>query len=113
MKPKFKIGPAKTRDGREARIYALDGNHSTAIHGAVKIDLAWVLFAWCPDGSVFAFETSGTDLMPNVEPEVLEFECTWGDDGGKSMIAPIEYNLGAVLKPLIGKRTKIRIEVLE
>lgn len=109
MKPKFKIGPAKTRDGREARIYALDGNHDTTIHGAVKIDRAWVLFTWCPDGSVSAFDTSGLDLMPNSWPETLEFECNWLRCSHGAVVP----TFGPSLKDLIGKRTKVRIEVLD
>ena len=40
----------KTRDGREVRIYATDGNESVPIHGAVLTDGMWNVFCWNADG---------------------------------------------------------------
>jgi len=41
----------RTRDGREVRIYATDGDGSgSAIHGAVKNFYGWVATVWNPDG---------------------------------------------------------------
>jgi len=41
----------RTRDGREVRIYATDGDGSgSAIHGAIKNFYGWVATIWNPDG---------------------------------------------------------------
>ena len=41
----------RTRDGREVRIYATDGDGSgSAIHGAIKNFYGWVATVWSPDG---------------------------------------------------------------
>jgi hypothetical protein len=41
----------RTRDGREVRIYATDGDGSgSAIHGAIKNFYGWVATVWNPDG---------------------------------------------------------------
>lgn len=115
MKPKFKIGPAKTRDGREARIYALDGDYRTPIHGAFKQYSAWGLCNWTQEGSFYVADgtaDSDRDLMPNVEPEVYEFECEWSGGSGKALY-PIFIGQSVPQRCLVGKRTKVRIEVLE
>jgi hypothetical protein len=43
----------QTRDGREVRIYAVDGgriiNDSKSIHGAVKLDDGWCMITWGHD----------------------------------------------------------------
>ena len=40
----------RTRDGREARIYATDGTDDQSIHGAVKDGNGWTIAAWYSDG---------------------------------------------------------------
>jgi hypothetical protein len=41
----------RTRDGREVRIYATDGDGSgSAIHGAIKNFYGWVATVWEPNG---------------------------------------------------------------
>jgi hypothetical protein len=47
----------RTRDGREVRIYALDGNGSHTVHGAIKYfdkDI-WVLARWDTDGRISSY----------------------------------------------------------
>ena len=39
-----------TRDGREVRIYAVDGTDDQSIHGAVKDGNGWTIVAWYSDG---------------------------------------------------------------
>jgi hypothetical protein len=41
----------RTRDGREVRIYATDGNGNNLVHGAIHVDGEWVQFCWMQDGS--------------------------------------------------------------
>ena len=40
----------RTRDGREVRIYALDGDGSRPVHGAFKDKEKWALCSWDKDG---------------------------------------------------------------
>ena len=52
----------KTRDGRDARIYATDGKDVTPIHGAVDSGDGWEVCVWKPTGKHFC--EKGADLMP-------------------------------------------------
>lgn len=71
------IDPAKkyrTRDGREVRIYAVDGNVDRPVHGAVLNKEGWYPMVWCRDGrwSSCAREL-GPDLIevrPRIQREV-------------------------------------------
>lgn len=67
--PKFKPGPAKLRDGTEARIYAVDVENGFQIHGACNDGQVWRVAGWTGEG---CFRLDGSesdlDLMPNVEP---------------------------------------------
>ena len=40
----------RTRDGREVRIYAVDGADPYPVHGAIKMDGKWGNSAWRADG---------------------------------------------------------------
>jgi len=64
----------RTRDGREVRIYAVDWNADTPIHGAVLKKEGWHPMVWCRDGrwSSCAGEL-GPDLIevrPRIQREV-------------------------------------------
>lgn len=64
----------RTRDGREARIYALDGDRldQWPVHGAIKSpDGPWILASWRADGSCRLNPRleSRNDLI-EVKPEV-------------------------------------------
>lgn len=50
-------------------------------------------------------------LKPKRKPEVVEFECQWASD----VDGPYPFGYGAYLQTtkFIGKRTKVRLEVLE
>lgn len=41
----------RTRDGREVRLYALDGDGASPIHGAAKTDGQWRSYSWSPSGN--------------------------------------------------------------
>ncbi len=63
--PTWPIGPAKTRDGREARIYATDGEGDFPIHGATLNSGGWCADCWMIDGHVLGRSvTSPGDLLP-------------------------------------------------
>lgn len=58
----------KTRDGRKARIYAVDGRvHDERIHGAIW-DNGFGLCGWAEDGSFYGdHSVSENDLVPEWE----------------------------------------------
>ena len=65
----------RTRDGREVRIYAVDGQGECPIHGAVKNPTGWYPLIWYPDGNFAAtkIEKFGQDLIevkPRIKREV-------------------------------------------
>lgn len=61
---KFTAGETyRTRDGREARIYATDGGGEYPIHGAVPNKANWEMYCWRADGA-FCMSLHGADLMP-------------------------------------------------
>jgi hypothetical protein len=63
--PTWPIGPARTRDGREARIYATDGEGDFPIHGATLNSGGWCADCWMIDGRVLGRSvTSPGDLLP-------------------------------------------------
>jgi hypothetical protein len=63
--PTWPIGPARTRDGREARIYATDGGGPAHIHGAVLSGGKWFLQSWYSFGHATATgQASNADLIP-------------------------------------------------
>ena len=53
----FKVGPAKTRDGRDAVVYMVCETH---IHGCVDK----MLYEWYPTGRCMATRETIADLMP-------------------------------------------------
>ena len=55
----------RTRDGREARIYATDGSTDYPIHGAVKMAGGWVPKTWLLDGKfIDSSLRANCDLLP-------------------------------------------------
>lgn len=54
----------RTRDGREARIYATDGRGGTAIHGAIKLSSGdWLQESWWSSGQLLTSLQSDSDLI--------------------------------------------------
>ena len=65
----------RTRDGREVRIYAVDGCNGHRVHGAIYEGKAsgWVHRAWFPDGRMHGAHTGDADLIevkPRIKREV-------------------------------------------
>lgn len=52
----------RTRDGRKARIYAVDGREGSNIHGAVLNEIGWITSTWAITGQWVSAET-GRDLI--------------------------------------------------
>jgi hypothetical protein len=54
----------KTRDGRDVRIYAVDGGGQCPVHGAVlNSDGNWRSWCWTRDGKVVELRTEPADLI--------------------------------------------------
>lgn len=53
----------RTRDGREVRIYATDGDDNMPIHGAILNKHGWRVTSWTPDGLSEGFGVEGSDLI--------------------------------------------------
>ena len=64
----------RTRDGREVRIYAVDGGeHGTGIHGAHYDGGRWSVCAWKKKGRIFDDGECSLDLIevrPRIQREV-------------------------------------------
>ena len=62
----FKPGETyKTRDGREARVYAVDGDSAYPIHGAILGVDGWVIRTWTKGGTFDCRPgNTASDLMP-------------------------------------------------
>jgi len=53
----------RTRDGREVRIYAMDGQDEWPIHGAVLHDFGWVSECWRNNGTALTDAPDEDDLI--------------------------------------------------
>ena len=64
----------KTRDGREVRIYAVDGRNGHRIHGAIYDGKAhgWLHRAWFTDGRMHSYPTDCDliEVKPRIHREV-------------------------------------------
>jgi len=58
----------RTRDGREVRIYAVDGDEPRPVHGAIKSPTGWVVSHWPQDGVQSDFE--GSNNLVEVKPRI-------------------------------------------
>jgi hypothetical protein len=56
----------KTMDGREVRIYAVDGNMPYVVHGAIKYDCGWATVFWTGDG-VYDLDNTVPDFLDLIE----------------------------------------------
>ncbi len=81
MTYEFKAGETyQTRDGRDARIYATDGEESSPIHGAIKLmaGLGWMPFEWKADGRASRMPEKNRDLLP---PKRQAWVAVWLEPG--------------------------------
>lgn len=113
---KFKGGPTKTRDGRDAIIHAVDGPRISypivCSYKSGPLSDHWNEQSVDKNG-YFNLEVGDcfNDLLPNVEPEKYEFECEWTSYNGCPAIHP--KFLGKAKEAFIGKRTKVTVMVIE
>ena len=73
---KIELGKTyRTRNGREVRIYAVDGGGSFPIHGAVLFPEGWLEETWTPDGKpgkqvIMEYEYDLIEVHPRIKREV-------------------------------------------
>jgi hypothetical protein len=77
------IDPTKTyrtRDGREVRIYAVDGKPGTPnqVHGAILDEGEWFVKAWFADG-MYSVSPGALDLI-EVKPKHVRWVNVYADD---------------------------------
>ena len=63
----------RTRDGRDVRIYAVDGHPELTVHGAVKLEDGWEICGWRSDGRLGGYTITDSDLIevkPRIKREV-------------------------------------------
>jgi hypothetical protein len=58
----------RTRDGREVRIYAVDGSGSVPVHGAIKNTYGWEPYQWIKDGR--SYLKNGPEDLIEVKPRI-------------------------------------------
>jgi hypothetical protein len=58
----------RTRDGREVRIYAIDGNGLYPVHGVFSVDGVWRVRQWTESGKFGLMDEHKWDLI-EVPPE--------------------------------------------
>ena len=102
---KIEVGKSyKTRNGRQVRIYAVDGAGGTAIHGAVWSNLGtWRSTSWYADGSYLECVSHDWDIV--IKPLSFEGVDKVQSFGGHSILfVPDEF---------AGLEVKFTLEVLD
>lgn len=98
----------RTRDGREVRIYATDGDGAYSVHGAIKEDGGWTQESWTDAG---CYTTSGerrSDLI-----EVKEKIVKWVNVYPKHMSGTYNSKEEASKESMAFRIACIRIEFEE
>lgn len=81
----------KTRDGRKARIYAVDGALPFLIHGATLGSVKWIFCEWTMNGAAWASgEEHPSDIVSEwtEEPQLEK----------KKMYSAVSNNMGQLIK---------------
>lgn len=85
----------RTRDGREVRIYAVDGFGQWPVHGAVSNKGHWISESWTKDGWSFAANDQRVSDLIEVKPEVTDRYYLYAPQGGG--VALSTYNTVGVI----------------
>lgn len=62
----------KTRDGRDVRIYAVDGDSEFPVHGAIQGPRDWWLIRWSADGRFSGHTPNPSDLV-EIKPKITRW----------------------------------------
>lgn len=111
MNKQFVPGPAKLRNGNEAHI---SEEFEGRLYGrCIDSDGIWRSHDWYSNGRNYTYKECELDLMPNVEPEKVTFECTWFVKDYFMHPAGHGYHAPEFLLKHGGKRTRVEITVLD
>lgn len=108
MTEKFKLGPAKTRDGHDAVIFEISDD---GILGKMKPkgDTCWGLCRWA--GAGLSFSGMSYDLMPNAEPHKVTWETGAFEDPGFGVgYGFLHPSNSSGLAAFIGKKVRVTVE---
>ncbi len=99
----------KTRDGKEVRIYAVDGIGPYCVHGAVNTLLGWKPCSWDEEGDRGSIREDPLDLV-EVKPRMqYTFDVEICKFGSRVTI----YEVGVRHTSEVLARTKITVDVEE
>jgi len=59
----------RTKDGREVRIYAVDGMNHNKVHGAIKLENGWKIATWRDDGVAWVTKYDLIEVKPRIQRE--------------------------------------------
>jgi hypothetical protein len=59
----------RTKDGREVRIYAVDGMNHNKVHGAIKLENGWGITTWRYDGLAWDTKYDLVEIKPRIQRE--------------------------------------------
>lgn len=87
----------RTRDGRDVRIYAVDGGGERPVHGAINLDGEWECLVWRMDGRLGEYMETDTDLIevrPRIQRTVWVNVYPCSASGGYAEKATADNNAG-------------------
>ena len=101
---KIEVGKSyNTRDGRQVRIYAIDGSGGQPVHGAFLSGGEWTSQTWDVQGQFIEGETSNLDvIIPPLKYEGVNKVQSFG--GHSILFVPDEF---------AGLEVKFTLEVLD
>jgi len=104
---KLEVGKTyKTRNGRQVRIYAVDGSNGQPVHGAMLEESGqWSSHTWQLQGQFLEGETSILDvIIPTLKHKGVATVMGFGDDINSTIFVPSEFS---------GLKVKFTLEVLD
>ena len=103
----------KTRDGREVRIYAIDGIGKFPIHGAIKDNKGWEHNLWKKDGSFNGHLNESPSDLIEIVPKVKVWVEYWLDERGSFKVSKY-YSKEEYLSQKAGSPlTHLQLDVFE
>ena len=103
---KIEVGKSyKTRNGRQVRIYAIDGSGGQPVHGAILSEGEWSCQTWDVQGQFLEGETSILDvIIPPLKYEGVARIDSYFEGCNPKIYVPIEF---------AGLEVKFTLEVLD
>ena len=71
----------RTKDGREARIYATDGGGDYTVHGAICDNGMWLITSWTTEGCYYKYQPEHDSSLIEVVPLIERWAVIRKSDG--------------------------------